>query len=181
MKDQFLELAKKVNTAGIVEALSKTSSKEEMSEVWQKFMDENQDLCTKIKEWANEFRESDPEPIFTGAEQLEHPIEITAVIHIIDDEDVSECEIFEDWKHLMYSVREIGTAFAVAVANCIENQYICKMKAKDIFKAYEKSEENDSDAESETANEEKCGEDTSEIDGEDNPGKDATDSGEEAH
>lgn len=183
MKNKFLELVEKVKTTGIVESLTNTSSKEEMSEVWQKFMDENPELCAKIEDWATEFKESNSGPIFGKGEKLENPLEITALIRTIDYDkyDVSEGEIFEIWEDLVDSVRGVGTAFAVTVAKHISIYNIIYLEAGVFFPACEHSEEIHSDVQSETANEEKCGEGASEMDGEDNPGEDATYSGEEAH
>lgn len=133
MKERFLALVEEVKQAGIVEALQKTSTAEEMSAEWNKFLDENQDLCTRIRDWANEFKGL----IFEEDEELENPLEIVAVIHIIKDEYVSEVQIFEDWDKLVDAVRGINNDFAIAVADCIDVEYIHLITAEAIFSAYE--------------------------------------------
>ena len=103
-----------------------------MSIEWNKFLDENYNLCLRIADWAIDFDDA-PQAIFKRGEEIENPLEIVAIIRIIGDKRVSETQIFEEWDELLTAVRNINDSFAVAVAACIESDYIFLITAESIF------------------------------------------------
>ena len=133
MRQKFLALVEEVKNTGIVQACEEASTAEELAEVWRNFSGENQDLCTRIREWATEFQEAGSRAILWEGENFENPLEIVEVISIIGDENVTECEIFSNWVRFCRAVEEVGTDYAVAVAYCIAENYICNITAEDIF------------------------------------------------
>lgn len=133
MKQKFLALVEEVKETQVTEELQQASTEKEMSAVWYKFLDDNHDLCTRIKNWANEFKENDLDAIFAFEEEIKNPLEIVAIIYIIADERVCETQIFEDWEELVTAVRNINNKFAIAVADCIDYDYIHFITAETIF------------------------------------------------
>lgn len=132
MKEKFLALIEEVKNTGIVEELYKTSNAKELTAVWQDFYAKNQQLIAKINDWASEYKNSGAKAIFKEGETIENPMEIAVCIKVINV-DVSECEIFSDWKDLLHQIEKIQNDFAVAVANFIKHEIIYIITAKDIF------------------------------------------------
>lgn len=134
MKEKFLALVEEVKNTGIVEVLCKTANAEELTATWQKFLDENQELIAKVKEWATEYKNLDAEAIFEEGETIANPMEIVVCIKIIDDcYFVSECEIFHDCEDLNEAIAGIENDFVAAVKDFIEDDYICYITAEAIF------------------------------------------------
>lgn len=133
MKEKFLALVEEVKNTGIVEVLYKTSNAEELTAAWQKFSAENQELIAKIKEWATEYEDSGAEAIFEEGETIANPMEIVVCIKIIDDCDVSECEIFSEWTDLLCEIENIQNDFAEAFATLFKRFLICYITAEKIF------------------------------------------------
>lgn len=141
MKTKFLALVEEVASAGIAEALCESSSAEELSTTWQNFWDEHLELFEKIHLWAIEFWNSNQDPIFNCKEAIENPMEVAIIIKIIESDDVTEAEICEDWRDLQSSLRNIGSPMATALAECMEDSFICDVTEEDIFS----TEEDESD------------------------------------
>ena len=142
MKEKFLTIVEEVKATGIAESFCKTSNAEELTLVWNKFIDENSDLIQKIKEWAEEFKKIDRGCFIEREDTVENPMEIAITIFIIDDvNNLSECTIFEDYEDLISAMRGIGGCFYEAVANLVEEDYICEITAEQIFKAIEELRE----------------------------------------
>ena len=133
MKQKFLELVKETEKTGIVSALLKSSSAEEAKKAWKKFEADNEELFTKIIDWANEYRESGKENLFQSEEKIDNPIEIAVIIYIIGDEDTSECEIFSDYEDLVNAINEIDGDFAKGLAKIANSYYIYLITAEGIF------------------------------------------------
>ena len=120
MKERFLALVEKVKQSGVAEKAQAVSTAEELLAIWQEFSDGNQELYTKTKDWASEFKEEDSYYIFMKEERIQNPLEIVAVICIIKDRWVSEDEIFENPENLREAIEEIDTDLAYAIAD-----YMC--------------------------------------------------------
>lgn len=133
MKQKFLALVEEVKETQIVEALYEVSKAEQIYNLIQKFSSDKKDLCTRIKDWANEFKESDSEAIFKAGEKIENPMETVVVIYIINDSYVSEEEIFEDCEDIEEQTRDISNDFAKLVANVIGQHLICSIQPEDVF------------------------------------------------
>lgn len=134
MKKRFLELVNEVKETGVVEALYVTSNAEELKKAWRQFADENQELFEKIKQWANEFKETSHPPIFKIDDELENPMEICVVIFIFDDIGyVSEKQIFENFNCLVKEIKGIRNDFARTVEYFARISFICKLEAEEFF------------------------------------------------
>lgn len=150
----------------------KCSSVEEIESAWQKFEAENSELFNAINDWKDEYSEKkeETEAIYEISTEIENPIEIAIIIHILDDSDVSECEIFNDYEELIEKIREIGGDFAEALADLIEDEYICSISAEDIINKIEEnksdSDEDDEEAETEDDEDDDSNEDAEEEDSE---------------
>lgn len=142
MKEKFLALVEEVKVTGIAEALYKASNAEEFHAAWQKFLDDNKELCTKIENWGTEFKDSGSAWIFDTGEELENPMEIAACIIVINNEEISECEIFEEYEDLVTAIAKIGNNIAIAIAKVAEGDYFCNITAEQVFS----TEEDDSDS-----------------------------------
>lgn len=148
MKEKFLVLVKEIKNTGIVEALYKTSNAEELKATLQEFCTENQKLIKNIKDWASDFKASGTGAIFEKNEAIDNPMEIAVCIKIINDIDVTECEIFGTWVDLMHEIESIGNDFAAAVAYLIDSMLIYEITAEDIFNIdCDEEEYDDSDTE----------------------------------
>lgn len=134
MKTKFLALAEEVKQTGIAETLYKTSNVEELKEVWHRFLNDNHELITKIKGWADEFRKDRCEEIFACEEKLDNPMEIAITIYIIDDWDnISEFELFDDPYDLTEAIKNIGNPFTSTIANLMYEGFITDIMPEVIF------------------------------------------------
>lgn len=137
MKEKFLALVEEVKNTEIVgklTALYDASDKEGFKAAWQAFSDDNQEIFRKIKDWASEFKDLECGAIFDCGEYIDNPMEIAVCIKIIDDFDVSECELFEDSNDLTEAIEEIDNDFANAVADYIYHCIVFSITVEDIFK-----------------------------------------------
>jgi len=130
MKERFLALTEEVKTTGIVETLYNTSNAEEFETAWHKFLNDNQKLCDRIKQWANGYNK---EKIFMKNENIENPMETVICLIIINNEEKSECEMFQDYEDLIEAVKNIGNKIAMAIAKFAQNDYFCNIGAEQIF------------------------------------------------
>lgn len=137
MKEKFLSLVEEVKNTGIVEVLSMATTQEEFESAWRKFEEENIELFEKLNSWADEFRSSEEEflCLFEDREEIENPMDIVIVIYIIGDEyEISECHLFEDWVgQFQQKIAEIDNGFYKKIAELMLTEYICNIKAADIF------------------------------------------------
>lgn len=137
MKEKFLELVEEVKNTGIVEKLTSlydASDKEGFKAAWQAFLDDNQEIFRKIKDWASEFKDLGCEAIFDYEEYISNPMEIAVCIKIIDDFDVSECELFEHSSDLTDAIEKIDNDFANAVADRIYYRMVFNITVENIFR-----------------------------------------------
>ncbi len=135
MKENFLALTQEVKSTGIVAILSNASNVEAFKDAWQKFSDENPELFKKAFDWGAEFK-TDVDPFFEDGEAIENPMEVVVAIRIAGNE-VSECDVFENYADLVRALKDLGTPFANAVAECIDGNYIYDIKVEGIFAAIE--------------------------------------------
>lgn len=140
MKEKFLALVKEVKDTGIANILCNTTNPEELKAVWQKFVGENSELFQKVQDWASEY---DGVSLFEDGEEFEDPIEIVVIIHMINDSEISECDIFENYDDLTYAVEDIPEEFAERLASCISSEMICEITAEDIFDDDEEEDDDD--------------------------------------
>lgn len=148
MKEEFLELVNEVKDTGIVEILEDlydASDKEGFKAAWQKFSDENQEIFTKIRHWANDLDICFLDAIFEENETIENPIENAICIFIIGNQSISEVTIFEDWIVLQDAIRDLKNGFATAIANFMEESLICEITIEDIFNSDSDDEEESED------------------------------------
>ncbi len=132
MKEKFLKLVKKVKEADI-SYITKATTESELTAAWQSFWKQNSKLHAEIKTWASEFINTDLGPIFSNNEEIPNPMEIVIVIRGSYNSDLTECDVFNNYRNLVEALNEIGDDFASVVAKCIENDYIPNISAEDIF------------------------------------------------
>lgn len=133
MKSKFLGLVEEVKELGLVEALYKTSNKEELSSVWKNFWSINKVLSEKIHDWADDFKKYESEPIFDMGETIENPMEVAAILSITSDDEVTEDDIFEDCSDFENGLKDEDHDLAKTVADILHDCYIEEISAEDIF------------------------------------------------
>ena len=151
MKDKFLELVEEVKNTGIATILCNTTNAEELKAAWLKFIEENSELFQKVNDWASEY---DGESLFEDGEEFENPIEIVVIIRLINDSEISECYIFDNYDDLTDAVGDIPEKFAERLADSIRGEMIYAITAEDIFDEDEEDDADEADGESDTADEE---------------------------
>ena len=130
MKKSFLALVKEVKDTGIANTLCHTTNPKELKDAWKKFEEENPVLFYKVKDWASKY---DYSPLFAEGEEFQDPVEIAVVIRIIDDYDISECEIFEECDDLTHAIEELPGVFAEGLGKILYHTLICEIIAESIF------------------------------------------------
>jgi len=138
MKEKFLALVQEVKETAIAEAIYNTSNVEEFKTVFQKFLNENQELVAKIQSWKEEYKAikwEEREPIFAQGEEIQNPMEIVIIIRIINDiKQVSEYELFEWPDDLIQAIVDTGNDFTVALGCLMFELLIDRITAEQIFK-----------------------------------------------
>lgn len=124
MKERLLELAKALSKTGIEYQFKDVHTTEEFSACWQKFWSYHQKLASEIKNWGSEFAQSKSGPLFEVTEDVKNPLEVAAIIRLINDINVSEDKIFEDRDDLVALLYDLATDFSERVARAIESQLV---------------------------------------------------------
>lgn len=148
MKEKFLALVKKVKEADI-SPITQTTNAEELKAAWEAFWADNQDLLIEIKDWAAEFHEEESDYIFAEGEEIENPMEITVIIRAIDDEDLTDENVFEEFRNLFNALNDIENNFATAIAELLRTKVITDITAEDIFSS-DDEEDDDNDGDGDT-------------------------------
>ena len=169
MKEKFLELIEKLKTLGIAAKFCSAYNASQLSEEWEKFLNENPELVEEIRAWGQEFAADSSEPIFTESVDTEDSKEIVIIIRVCNDGvSVSECEIFEDYHVLEDALKSTEETIAIAVAG-ISSDYnlISEITAEEIFEYIEDNlTDEDSDAEESSGENQEEEPDESDEDGE---------------
>lgn len=134
--EKFFALIEKLKNLGIAAKLCRASNSTELREEWNKFLSENSELVEEIKAWGQEFANNeDSEPIFKESAVVEEPKEIAIIICICDDFfNVSECEVFEEFRDLDKALAATGEKVAMAVAGIsTRGEMISEITAEGIF------------------------------------------------
>lgn len=126
MKLKLLDLACKLQKAGIEKAFHEVRSDDQFAKAWKKFwrIKKNRRLKRKIEIWGENFILLKPGKIFLKNEKPNNALEIIAIIYLINDVRVSENEIFYDRDDLIWEVDRIKTHFAEVIAETIRNKNI---------------------------------------------------------
>ena len=130
MKEEFLALVEKVKATGIADALCEAATVDERHAVWEKFQEENQELCVELGSWGEEF-DGDEAPLFYRNESIQNPLEIAICIYM---SDVYEDDIFEDLIDLQFEIRNLGNEYATDFADAMNDDYIVYIDIADPMK-----------------------------------------------
>ncbi len=124
MKKRLLEMAKALSKTGIEYQFKDVRVTQEFIHSWNSFWKHHKKLEKQIKMWGEEYAQTQPGPLFSFAEDVKHPLEIAAIIKLINDPNVSEEKLFEDRDDLFNLLYDLQTPFATLVAVTIEHQLI---------------------------------------------------------
>jgi len=163
MKEKFLELIEKLKTLGIAAKFCGASNATQLSEEWEKFLNENLELVEEVRAWGQEFAADYSGPIFTDSINTEDSKEVVIIIRVCNDSvSVSECEIFEDYYVLEDALRATEENVAIAVAGISSDdnlgikKIISEITAEEIFE-YIEDNLTDEDSEAEESSDENQG------------------------
>lgn len=124
-KLKLMQLAADLKKAGIEEAFSHILfDNDEFSKTWRKFWRRHKELKRKILIWGEDFILLKPIKLFENGEKPENPLEIAAIIRLIDNVKVSEDELFENRDDLVLAIDDVNTFFAEVIAETIREQLI---------------------------------------------------------
>ena len=180
MEKEFLEYIERLKESGLSKTLSLASSKRELKQEIRKFRSKNRKFIKELKAWAKKWaknRVNGESSFFSLGEaekskNIENPMEIVLCIYFMQNKNVSECEIFQNFIDLQYSLINSKMKVAKAIAYLITTKDIKDINAHDIFLYYEifdKKEaikgsfDEDDDDENEDKNEDKFDEEEYEI------------------
>lgn len=142
MEKEFLEYVKRLKESGLSKTLSVASSKRELKQEIRKFRRKNRKFIKELKAWARKWAKNrvNEEHVFLNAEKgknIENPMEIVLCIYFMQNKNVSECEIFQNFIDLQRSLKNSEMKVAKAVAYFISKKDIKDINAHDIFLYYE--------------------------------------------
>lgn len=150
MKEKFLALIEKLKTLGIAAKFCGATNATQLSEEWEKFLNENPELVEEIIAWGQEFAADYSGPIFTESINPEDSKEVVIIIRVCNDcISVSECEIFKYYHVLEDALKATEEKVAIAVAGLSSAcNVISEITAEEIFEYIENNlTDEDSDAE----------------------------------
>ena len=124
MKESFLKLASALNETGVETLFENVRTTEEFKICWNDFWEKHEALASEIRNWGKIFAGSKQEPLFSFAEDVEYPLEVAAIIRIINSEKVTEEQIFEDRDDLFNLLYDSQTDFARIIAVKLEKQLV---------------------------------------------------------
>lgn len=145
MEKEFLEYVERLKESGLSKALSLASSKRELKQEIRKFRSKNRKFIKELKAWAKKWAKNrvNGEYVFFSSgeaeksKNIENPIEIVLCIYFMQNKNVSECEIFQNFIDLQYSLINSKMKVAKAIAYLITTKDIKDINAHDIFLYYE--------------------------------------------
>ena len=131
IREKFLRLASWLNRTGLVDALNRTKSVEELKELWNRFIQTSRQLITETNEWKRKFYyRKDKLLIFEPFEEIPYPTEIACLIKIMD---LDEEEIFWDRCDLQNALKKERKPFSTKVAKLMNDKSIRCIATEDIF------------------------------------------------
>lgn len=145
MEKEFLDYVERLKESGLSETLSLASSKRELKHEIRKFRSKNRNFIKELKVWAKKWAKNrvNGEYVFlsTGETEkstnIENPMEIVLCIYFMQNKNVSECEIFQNFIDLQYSLMSSEMKIAKAIAYLVTTKDIKDINAHDIFLHYE--------------------------------------------
>lgn len=145
MEKEFLEYVKRLKESGLSKTISLASSKRELKQEIRKFRSKNRKFIKELKVWAKKWAKNrvNGEYVFFSAREteesknIENPMEIVLCIYFMQNKNVSECEIFQNFIDLQYSLINSKMKVAEAIAYLITTKDIKDINAHDIFLYYE--------------------------------------------
>ena len=147
MRQKLLELAEEIKSTGIVKILLNASNEEEVKVIWKKFVYENKELISRLKDLGDIFKQEKITNIFKENEKLENPMEIAVAIYVLGDENVNEVDIFENCDDLAEQMKEVDYPLAENVANFVYHSLIMKIMPRNFFMSNKKVESDEEDDE----------------------------------
>lgn len=125
IKQKFFELienAKKMRLYDLLEdhEITPREFKKECMELAEQYPQ----IMSNALTWAEEYKDLSMPVLFERGEEIENPLEIFAIISIINDYDVTECEIFADSDEFVDTIKEIGDENAEALADVVSETLI---------------------------------------------------------
>ena len=147
MRQKLLELVEEIKSTGIVKILLNASNEEEVKVIWKKFVYENKELISRLKDLGDIFKQEKITNIFKENEKLENPMEIAVAIYVLGDENVNEVDIFENCDDLAEQMKEVDYPLAENVANFVYHSLIMKIMPRNFFMSNKKVESDEEDDE----------------------------------
>ena len=147
MRQKLLELVEEIKSTGIVKILLNASNEEEVKVIWKKFVYENKELISRLKDLGDIFKQEKITNIFKEDEKLENPMEIAVAIYVLGDENVNEVDIFENCDDLAEQMKEVDYPLAENVANFVYHSLIMKIMPRNFFMSNKKVESDEEDDE----------------------------------
>lgn len=128
IKQKFFDLIEKAKKMRIYDLLedheiSPRGFKNECMELAKQYPQ----IMSNAMTWAEEYKQEDIPYLFKIGEDIDSPLEIFAIICIINDYDVTECELFEGSDDFTDAIREIGDENAEALADAVSETLIYEL------------------------------------------------------
>jgi len=134
LKDEFLNLIEAIKATGIAKRLYSAKNESEIKIAWVKFLRDNSELISRVKEWEKDYiANHDLNKLYSANEKIEDAIEIAICIRLMSTSGM-EILIFEDENDLSDALGRIENIFAKNVARLSYDHAIKNIKVKDIAK-----------------------------------------------
>ena len=134
-KQEFLSFVSEIKQSDVTKRLYLTKNAEELKCVWQDFLNENEELISKIRHWEAKYLDSSEEAydIFNERENIEDAMEIAICIRLMACGG-REIYIFENEYILSDALGELDSYLAKRVSAVSYDKVLSEIKAEDIFK-----------------------------------------------
>lgn len=124
MKQRFCSIIEKIKETGVSKKILNVQNFKELSQVFDDFEDDNNDIIKAIKNWNVEYNPYRDSYIILRGEKIEYPIEVLLFIFFCPcDEDY----IIEENQDLINALNSFDSKVAKAFAQFIKEHFLFEM------------------------------------------------------